>query len=73
MKGKEMKRQLLTIIGCAVLFFSVGFPAYAEEVPTEPDSDAVVEEILTEKILIRNMAAKAQSMNVRGIGFFCIF
>ena len=37
------------------------------------DSIRTIEEILTEKMLISSMAAKAQSMNARGIGFFCIF
>ena len=36
-------------------------------------SISMMEEILTEKMLIRSMAAKAQSMNALGIGFFCIF
>ena len=33
----------------------------------------IMEEILTEKILISSMAANAQSINAFGKGFFCIF
>jgi hypothetical protein len=33
----------------------------------------MIEEILTEKMLISSITAKAENMNARGLGFFRIF